>query len=87
MDNLQDYNEHTLAVGDTIRSIENGWRGVIQAIGDDEGRNTMLECLGVNFWTGELDEDDRQWYSAYDVVFQPRQEHRNGDPINAINMM
>ena len=75
---MQDYNKQPLAVGDTIKSIECGWRGVIQST-EGEGRDLMLVCLGVFWMTGEIEEDDKQWYSPYDVVkVQPQTAPMSG---------
>ena len=61
-----DYDNKPIGIGDTIVGIENGWRGQVVAM-SGEGRDLMLECLGINWWTSELDDDDRQWYSPFDV--------------------
>jgi hypothetical protein len=63
---MQDYDKKPLAVGDSIKNIESGWHGRIMST-EGEGADLMLVCLGINFWTGELDEDDKQWHSPFDV--------------------
>jgi hypothetical protein len=69
---MQDYNKQPIAVGDTVKNIESGWRGRIEST-EGEGRDLMLVCLGINWWTGEVDEDDKQWHSPFDVIKCRRQ--------------
>ena len=84
MDVMRDYHQNPLAIGDRVRNIESAWLGQIVATEPDHNHphGLMLVCLGVNWWTGKLDEDDRQWHAPADVV----QAGRSRIP-NAINMM
>ena len=66
---MLDYFKNKIAIGDTIKNIESFWLGVIQST-EGEGVDLMLVCLGVNCLTGEIDEDDKQWHSPYDVTKQ-----------------
>ena len=81
----QDDKGQDLRIGDSIRGVENAWHGQIQSAYDDSGI-TMLVCKGINFWSGEIDEDDVQHYAAMDVVKWTRAA-QPGDLVNGINMM
>lgn len=79
-----------LAVGDCIRSIENGWHGQIESTyedgNDEDGYITMLICKGINFWTGEIDQSDIQHYAAMDVC-KANRFSKSGDPVNMSNVL
>lgn len=80
---LLDNRKKPLAIGDTVKNVESGWRGVIQRIHGGE----LLECLGVNWWDGELDQDDRQWHDPYDVVKQPMQAPQPNEAPSTTNFL
>ena len=80
---MNDYKKQPLAVGDYVKNIESGWRGIIRET-SGEGVDLMLVCFGVNWWTGEIDEDDKQWHSPYDVIKCQRAD--NAAP-NALNVL
>ncbi len=82
---ILDDRKNELAIGDSIRSIESAWHGQIQSAYDDSGL-VMLICKGINFWTGEIDEDDVQHFAAMDVVKWARKA-RKGDPVNGLNLL
>lgn len=83
---MKDYNGTPLKIGDTIKNIESGWRGVTQSA-EGEGIDTMLCCKGVNWWTGELDEDDVQWHNVYDVIKQPTQAPQPSEAPSTTNFL
>lgn len=68
---MKDYKGKDLKIGDPIKNIESGWHGVIQSTEVFDGE-LMLVCLGVNWWDGSLDQDDKQWHSPADVVKSER---------------
>lgn len=80
---VMDAIEQKVTGGDCVKNIESGWRGIVQAIEKQDGEQ-MLVCLGVNWWTGEIDSDDKQWHSAKDVV---KCERVSKDPPNALNFL
>jgi len=87
---ILDYRKNPIAVGDTIKNIESGWRGTIQEVANEDDAdplNVMLICLGVNWWTGELDLDDKQWHSPFDVIKQPRQAPQPGEAPSTTNFL
>lgn len=83
---MNDYRKQPLEVGDTIRNIESNWRGVIQSVESHNG-DAMLVCLGVNWWTGDLDEDDRQWHAPADVVKQRRRSPEASESPSTTNFL
>jgi len=64
---MNDYHDKPLRIGDYIQNIESGWHGRIQTT-ESRGARLMLVCLGVNWWTGKLDHDDKQWHAPRDVI-------------------
>lgn len=86
---IQDYNKQPLKIGDAIKSIESGWHGQIMST-EGEAPDLMLVCRGINWFTGELDEDDTQWFDPYDVVKwcrNPEAEKEIDQAVNQINFM
>ncbi len=87
---ILDDKKNELAVGDCIRSVESSWHGQIQdtydAGNDEDGHMVMLICKGINYWTGEIDEDDVQHFAANDVVKWTRKAQKN-DPVNGFNFL
>ena len=81
---MHDYNKQPLNIGDCIQNIESGWRGQIQST-DGDGADLLLVCFGINWWTAELDHDDKQWHAPADVVRMNCTP--DGSPANAINFM
>jgi hypothetical protein len=82
---MQDYNGNPLEVGHTIKNIESGWKGQIIST-EGTGADLMLACKGINWWTGELDDDDTQWHSPYDVVRVTRKADQSEAP-NPLNFL
>lgn len=82
---MKDYYGTPIAVGDSIRNIENAWHGRIESAYDEQG-TPMLICKGINFWTGEIDHDDVQHHAAADVVKWTRQAGKR-DPVNNLNLL
>jgi len=81
-----DYKNHQLAVGDTVKNIESGWRGVIQGAMQLNGE-LLLICLGVNWWDGTIDRDDEQVHAPADVLKQPRQAPQPGEASATTNFL
>ena len=81
---MHDYHGDPIRIGDYIKNIESGWWGQIQST-ESRGDCLMLVCLGVNWWTTELDHDDKQWHAPADVVRMNCTP--DGSPANAINFM
>jgi hypothetical protein len=83
---MLDYHNQPISIGDTVKNIESGWRGVIQSTEEHNG-DLLLVCSGVNWWTGELDDDDTQWHAPADVVRQRQQAPDPDDPPAPGNFM
>lgn len=83
---MLDYEKQPLEIGDTIKNIENGWRGKIIGVETING-DTMLVCRGINWWDGEVDEDDEQWHSPADVIKQPTQAPQPGEAPSPLNFL
>lgn len=81
---MTDYNGHPLAIGDCVMGIEDNWIAKITSVDHLSGPETMLVCLGVNWWSGETDADDTQWRAPADVVFHLPTAT---DPINPTNFL
>ena len=82
---MLDYKKQPIEIGDSIKNIESHWHGRIIAV-EGEGSDTMLKCQGINWWTGELDADDIQWHSPYDVIKAPPNP-RHMTSINPLNFL
>ena len=82
---FNDCHGQPLAVTDRVRNIESNWFGQVMASEVIDG-HPMLVCLGVNFWDGELDQDDKQQHAPADVVLAARLPSSD-DPINQLNFM
>lgn len=72
-DQMKDYRGNEVGVGDTVKSIETGWKGIAVGL-DEHNGDVMLRCKGVDFLSeailGEevLCDDDIEWYAPCDVV-------------------
>ena len=88
MATINDYHGRPLAIGDRVRNIESARISQIMATEPDHNEPfaQMLVCFGVNFWDGELNQDDKQWHAPADVVLAARVPSAE-DPVNWLNVL